>query len=421
MISASKLSQIELYLLTALLFFLPTAETPKNILLALYVLVWLIHRLVAGDWRPRRPDIVETTLMLMLAASLASTLINLPYPNGFKGFVDSLKFIAIFWCLYRGGYSETQHRYFAYSIAFGVLIGLIYGVVEVRQGLRPVLEFHSAGIVTQSSIYLGISLIMATGLLSANLHGNKEGMPASVFWGACALIMTLGLFFMASRGSILAVLITVAAMLLVTKQLKLLAAASLVAATAMAVALTTPNIFDQHRLLPRLENLVTAEHLTDNDATRFDNWRIAVKQVAEGDTLWFGVGPMNFSNINRTQFHFDPPLRIPPEMGHTHAHNMFLNKLAEEGVLGLAAFMFFYLLMVVALMRDWRTGQFLRWQTIGAFGAIAVPSVAGSFNAPFYQEHAILAMMLLAIYMGGRIKINRLEREKKDVRTRGIP
>jgi O-antigen ligase len=211
-------------------------------------------------------------------------------------------------------------------------------------------------------------------------------------------------------------------MLLVIKRIKLWAITSLVAAIAVAIAVATPNIFNQHRALSKFETLVAAKHLDSGDAIRFDNWRIAAKQTTEGDTFWFGVGPMNFSNINRTQFHFDPPLRIPPDMGHAHAHNMFLTKLAEEGMFGFAAFMFFYLLMVVTLIRDWRAGRFLRWQAIGAFGALAVSSIAGSFNAPFYQEHAILAMMLLAIYMSSEVKItNHLERKKNDVRTRGIP
>jgi O-antigen ligase len=235
------------------------------------------------------------------------------------------------------------------------------------------------------------------------------------------MIMTLGLFYMASRGSIFAAVITVAVILLVVKQIKLWTIASLVLTITVAVVLATPNIFNQHRALSKFETLVADKHLDANDAIRFDNWRIAAKQVAKGDTFWFGVGPMNFSNIDRTQFHFDPPLRIPPDMGHAHAHNMFLTKLAEEGLFGFAAFMFFYLLMVVALIRDWRAGRFLRWQAIGAFGALAVSSIAGSFNAPFYQEHAILAMTLLAIYMSSKININRLDRAKNDVRTRGIP
>jgi O-antigen ligase len=417
----TRLARTEVYLLPALLFVLPTAETPKNLLIAVYVLVWVGRRLTARTTSWRSPDRVEWALLLMLAASFASTLFNLPYPTGFKGFVDSLKFIAMFWCVYRGGYSDTQHRYFAYSIALGVLIGLVYGTVEVVQKLRPALEFHSAGVVTQSSIYLGISLIMTTGLLLTNPRGSEKRAAVPIFWGVCAIIMTLGLFYMASRGSIVAVVITVAGMLLALKKTKLLAVTALVVAIAIAIMLATPNIFDQHRAYTKLENIVAAKHLDINDVIRFDNWRIAIKQTAEGGTLWFGVGPMNFSNIDRTRFDFDPPLSIPPDIGHAHAHNMFLTKFAEEGAFGFAAFMFFYLLMVVALIRDWRAGRFLRWQTVGAFGALAVPSIAGSFNAPFYQEHAILAMTLLAIYMSSKININRLEQAKNDVRTRGIP
>ena len=94
------------------------------------------------------------------------------------------------------------------------------------------------------------------------------------------------------------------------------------------------------------------------------------------------------------KFRFDPPLDVYP-FRLTHAHNLFFTKWAEEGALGLIALllllgMFFHALATRIDVHEWT------WAA--AVGALVVPISSGVFNTTWKQEHAVLAMMLLAIH-----------------------
>jgi len=54
------------------------------------------------------------------------------------------------------------------------------------------------------------------------------------------------------------------------------------------------------------------------------------------------------------------------------------------------------------LIREAKSRGVHSWTWIAALGALLMPAIAGSFNTPFYQEHAMLAMALMAIYLGSR-------------------
>jgi hypothetical protein len=49
-----------------------------------------------------------------------------------------------------------------------------------------------------------------------------------------------------------------------------------------------------------------------------------------------------------------------------------------------------------------RGGRWYDWSWFAALGALTIPIVGGMVNTPFFQEHAILAMALMAIYLGSR-------------------
>jgi len=128
---------------------------------------------------------------------------------------------------------------------------------------------------------------------------------------------------------------------------------------------------------------------------------VGIAQVMQGNKLLFGVGPRNFSGIELSKLRFDEPLNLPGNKL-THAHNMFLNKLVEEGIFGLIALLTFFLFPARALVRDWRAYRWKNWLWLSGMGALVVPIVSGSFGTPWYNEHALLAMIILALYLSSR-------------------
>ncbi len=84
---------------------------------------------------------------------------------------------------------------------------------------------------------------------------------------------------------------------------------------------------------------------------------------------------------------------------YSHAHNLFLTQLIEQGVVGLLAMLYFLLLVFIKIISIWRSDNKISpgWAWYGGLGGFSVPLIAGLFNTPFYQEHAMLAMLVMGI------------------------
>jgi O-antigen ligase len=380
---------------------LPILEAPKNLVLFLLLVVWVAQRVISGDFRLRRPDIIEVSLLTLLGASVASTAFNWPLVNGLKGLKDIFSQVFVFWLVYRAAYSERQQLRIVEMVAVGVMIGLAWGIADVARGRLVQLEFHSAGIVTQSAVYLGIALSTAFSVAwtrSMMTTSSFRVASAETLWWPAMAIMLVCLFLMGSRGAILAILVTGIIYALAIGRRSLWFAIAGFAISGAVLTAVLPDWFSQSRWLTKTHEMALTQRLVQADQERYDNWRIAASRIAQGDALVFGIGPNNFAAIDHTKMSFDPPLVIGAGRLN-HAHNLFLNKLVEEGVIGLAALLFFFGVVVTRLVRDRRTGHWRRWPWFAAIGALAVPVIAGLFNTPWYQEHALLAMILLAIYL----------------------
>jgi hypothetical protein len=119
-----------------------------------------------------------------------------------------------------------------------VLVGLAYGVFELLKGYRQYLEFHSAGLVTQSSVYLAIAAMAAVGS-AWEAHRSRWKRAARWFWSASVVVMVCGLFAMGSRNALIAFATVLLVLLIVLKDWRLWCAAALaiVAAVVLAVSL----------------------------------------------------------------------------------------------------------------------------------------------------------------------------------------
>jgi O-antigen ligase len=170
-------------------------------------------------------------------------------------------------------------------------------------------------------------------------------------------------------------------------------------AAGVAAVAALPNTFHQQRAFDKMAALAATRQLDGSDTLRATMWRLGAVQIVRGDSLWFGVGPRNFPSIDPARLGVERPAATA-HFPITHAHNLFLTKAAEEGLVGLAAFLAMLGVVAYRLGRDWFAGRMRDWQWGAAWGALVVPVVAGSFNTPFYQEHALLAMTWFGLYLG---------------------
>lgn len=389
------LKQLEIILLGMLAFVLPSLETPKTLFWTLYVLVFLIRKHRDGElWMlPSSPVVIAVWGILLV--SLVSTLANWPIENKFKGVFDALRYTSLFLCIYAGDYTEKDLRNIALAIIAGAVAGLLYGLAEVSSNVTSRLQFHSAGVVTQSAIYLCMVIVLALGFIlhCRDLTGLTRGILVIVL-----AVMAIALAYMGSRGSLLALFAVLGVFVLINLRWRVilitLIGTGLIAIASYIVIKAAPqNILNEgHHERFSVERF----HKADNE--RVEAWKIALAQFATGDDIILGIGPKNFGSINPAELGIQSSFYERSGVIH-HAHNLFLTALVETGLLGLAVMLAFFILVLMRLYRGWReqpdSGP--GWTWYAGLGGLMVPIIAGSFNTPFSQEQAMLAMMLMAM------------------------
>lgn len=384
MISARAWERASFWLLAALLVFLPTIEVPKTVAALLFIVAsWAGP---SSRRQGRRPDAFGWALLGVVGASFISTAVNWPFPNGAKGLYDTALYAAVGWGVYRRRWTSNEARLLAVAGVVGVLAGLMRDGFDVVRGRVLELELHTMTSPTSSSIYLGVVLMVAVSLAMVEVR-------RKVWWIASSVLL-IGLLLMGSRGGILSVVLAGGVGLILIRSTRFWLPLATVLASIVAVA-ALPNTFNQDRAFAKMVAMITTRQLDANDSVRMTMWKLGLAQVVRGNSLWFGLGPRNFSSLDPSRLGIQSP-----EYPIQHSHNLFLNKAAEEGLAGLAALLALFGVVAHHLARQWIAARARHWCWGAAWGAFAVPVVAGSFNTPWYQEHALLAMIWFGIYLG---------------------
>ncbi len=412
------LARLELIGLYVLVFSLPIMESPKHFAIVIFVIGALGWRFLQRPIGWRKPDTFEWLLVSMWLISLASTLANRPKKPGTRGLTDLSCLLFLFWAMYRNTYSESQTRLVMWILIAAVMLGLIEGIWEWKSGIREQLEFHSAGIVTQSAIYLGISIFLMFGIFLDNTSGFTTSTRITM--AVCLLFSLFCLIIMGSRGSILAVIIATLLLsirLFRNKRFRLALGISLSISGIMLIG--THLVPIDSVLIQRVKHLTSNMTLNGiklddakgpNDQLRLDHWLVGYAQIMQGGHLLLGIGPRNFPSIKVDQLRFNKPLTTYPSVWQVpdHAHNLFLTKWCEEGILGLIVFILFFSLIAVRLFRYRPISGNIHWTWIACLGALTMPIIAGSFNSSFINEFAWLSMLLMGISMG-KMKKEKME------------
>jgi O-antigen ligase len=123
---------------------------------------------------------------------------------------------------------------------------------------------------------------------------------------------------------------------------------------------------------------------------RLAHWQAGQQMFADHPWLGVGVGNYAVNYVKYTLPHWYLPLG--------HAHNVYINFLAEVGVIGFAAFVFFWLGLA------WRAGRaatnadgYISALGIGILGAWSYLSVHSMFDNLFVQHMQLQLALLLAI------------------------
>ena len=371
----------------------PVKLTTSGALLGILLIVWAVRQVLPNPPALRRTPL-DIPVILFAAATYVSVL-------GFGGNLDQqlvglLKATGGFLIFFLATQSLRDRRDLWLVLGAVIATGLVQAVslsYAVFTGAQVVsVDTRATGIVIDPNLYAGylvliIPLVMAVGLSIRSRWALAASAVALVAF-TVALIATL------SRSGWIGVVVAtvVLGVLLPKRRWSLIAVGAAIVVAVLASGGFGPMAA---RLGPNQDGPVAML------ISRWGVWSAAVAMAI--DHPIFGVGVANFVNYY-------------PDYGDSqaldHAHNIFLNMLAERGVLGLAAFGLVLVVMFRSLASALRNAGSTVDRTLAA-GLIAVFGgyLAHSLLDVSYYDYKILLLFWVMAGSAAMVGVTVLRRD----------
>jgi O-antigen ligase len=394
--------RIEIALLVAFCVFLPIVESWKNITWVLDVVCWLVNRSRAGEWGGRWEG-WDTLIAVWMASGFVVAALAGLHGDEWHGAFDIVRYGAVLWLVKRARYSAGELRWILGALVASTLLGLAIGYYRLWSGLAKsgMLQLYSVGHVNHTAIYIAIMF----GLCVAWMLGSWRA------WGALARALALGvnaavlgsLIYTASRGAIGVGLLLLPLLGLAWRpRLR----GAFIAGLATAVLITAGGVWLGVEVVRRQQNYESmANILSYRDAI----WRVGL--VGWRHNPWFGIGMDNYRLMTPERVKgwlAEEGKRYDAEryIHFPHAHNLFINTLAERGLFGLLVLGAVLLAWLAAVLkRPPPQADDLDWTLWGAaLGAWFVTLAVGLVNTTLHHEHGILAVLLLGLWLSRKQK-----------------
>jgi O-antigen ligase len=378
---------VELALLLGLCFFLPLLEAPKNLLWLAYVGTWLVNRSQARDLGGRW-DVWDTLIALWITSGFIVAAFAGVDGQEWRGAGDLARYGSVLWCVKRAGYGEREQRWVLGALIASAVVGLAVGYARIWTGIGKSgnLQLHSVGHVNHTAIYIAIILGVCAAWLFARWQAWRAGRRAVAL--AVTLLVLVSLIVTASRGAVgvgLAMLIGLGLAWWPRWRAPALAGIAAVVVVAGLAFAAGAEVLRKH------EGVVEANNVL---SYRDGIWRMALAAWRAHPV--FGAGMDNYSRIRVERL---PPGDYYPT---AHAHSLYMNTLAERGIVGSAALAAVLIAWAASLVLAWRRrpASDHEWHLWGAAAAaLAVTLGAGLTNTTLHHEHGLLAALLLGLWL----------------------
>lgn len=388
---------VELTALLLLVLTLPNLEAPKNLAWLGWVATWVYNRWrsrdFGGPWRAW-----DSVFALWLASPLLVHF-GAAFPSSLRESADVFRYVLLGWLLMRSGYGTAEWRALGTATAISLILGISWALWDwTRPHSYEGIQLASVGHVNHSAIYLVIAFGALTGGACA-LWGALRPAARALLAGTVSLIV-VALLLAGSRAAAGFMLILALFIGLVWWRRSRWPLLVMTGVAVLSLALLYG--FDQDM---RRKFAVADQSDTGMLYARAEIWRQAFEAARAHP--WFGVGMENFKKI-------DPPTvqrwvesrggEYLPERyrGNPHAHNLYLNLLAERGIIGTALSLLPLLgaALLLARTRPLANQSPEEWgMWMGAASGVGATLAVGVFNSTLHHEHAMLTTLLLGLWL----------------------
>jgi O-antigen ligase len=400
----AKLKTIDLFMLSLMILSLPSIEAPKNIFLVGYLLTRISIEIFQFKQGIRNWTSWDNLfLTIVLTAFLSTLFAGMPYLEEWKGYGVLLTAILTGWFLSRAQYTKENYQGLFKLIIISAFLTLLCGLYQyLIIHSKSSLQLHSVGHVNHSAIYLVMVFGASLGWLLSQLNFNnskfKNRSLHLLILTALCLIFLVSLIIGQSRAAY-GVGITLALLIIYyvaqNKKIKAIGIISIISIFLLSIALKTSVIEKQ------IANQKANNVLSSRDKV----WNVSLEAARFNPFLGIGLSNWHFITLDQLKksvedrgSKFDPEDYAFPG----HSHSLYLSALVERGILGLFVTLLFCIFWLRHLIDSFSwskktseslnlwSGSFSAW--VGTFGI-------GFVNTTFHHEHAILACLLLGLYL----------------------
>jgi O-antigen ligase len=383
---------VELAVLIALCLFLPLYEVPKTLAWLAYIVMWTVNRARARDFGGAW-DLWDSLIVAWLASGVLAAAFAGMHGDEWRGLGDLLRYGALLWMLKRSRYAIAEIRLVLGALVCSAALGILMAYAALWSGRRQALELNSVGHVNHTAIYLAMIFVGCAAWAFARWR------VLAIF---AATLFLVALFWTASRAAIgtglAAVLITSFAWWRRSRR------PLLVGVAVVALAVSAAWIGKAEVINKQLANAAAHNVLSYRDGI----WRAAL--VAWQRYPIFGLGLDNFGladeqHLRRWREEAGKPFDASLYAYFPHAHSLYFGTLAERGLIGALALAAVLIAWLVYLGRyrplaSARDEEWILWSA--AAGAWLISVGAGLANTTLHDEHAMLAMIFLGLWLSHR-------------------
>lgn len=395
--SLSDRFDIPAILLYALVISLPLSIAASHILLA-SLIIFIGYR-----YWIRRESFVRTPLdrpiLIYLAVVLASALFG-ANPGRSLIHMGAFWHIALYWIVVNSIPNQTLARRLIFTLIAVGSFNALYGILQyLMDGLDlfafggPPRILGTKDMIRPSGVFDHYMTFSGQMLLMAAL-GSGVAILGAEGWTFWALTVAVVCFF----GAVITSFTRSAWLGLIAATLVIGGFKNRIAFIVTAVILlviVTILVISNSGLRERAESIVVVK--SDVNIDRLKTWRTALEMIKHRPLL--GVGTGNFRSEMEQYRKPDGP------RSHSHAHNTLLQVSAENGLIGLVAYLYIWVIFFGEMIRGLksRTRSFTRGVTVGVIGAIVGFHIAGLFEYNLGDsEVAIMMWFLVGLGLAAR-------------------
>lgn len=394
---------LDLMMLSLMIVSLPSLEAPKNIFLVGYLVTRIFSEVKQFRNGLRQWALWDSLfLLIVLTAFLSTVFAGFSGLEEWKGYKVLLTAVLTGWFLSRTQYTKKQYQFLFKLIILSTIPPLLWGLYEfLITHSRLTLEIHSVGHVNHSAIYL----VMIFGASLAWALSEFNALKEKIQWHGRTLLLTLlsSLFFISliigqSRGAFgIAIILSIMLLFFIakSKSIKIWGVISVLSIVLFTIFTRAPIVEKQ------LTNQENHNVLSFRDRV----WNVSLEAARFYPLLGIGMSNWHFINLDQLKTSVEKRGEIFDSEKYYfpgHSHNLYLTALVERGIVGFIVTLLFMFAWIRQLIKSYHwTIQSKEWTYLwgGSLSAWVATFGIGFVNTTFHHEHAILACLLLGIYL----------------------